>query len=164
VPTLIITEVVLIYIENKSSQELLNWMTSFFENVSIVNYEMINPHDSFGKMMVSNIQVRIKILNWFEERGCKLLGIKDCDSLIRQKERLSDAGFKRIEAYTILEVYNKYVDLLERQRIAKLEIFDEFEEWELIQSHYCFVLASNFDADGPFVHFYKAIVMNSEIA
>jgi tRNA wybutosine-synthesizing protein 4 len=30
----------------------------------------------------------------------------------------------------------------ERSRIEKLEIFDEFEEWDLLQSHYCLCLSA----------------------
>lgn len=29
----------------------------------------------------------------------------------------------------------------EKSRIEALEMFDEFEEWELLQSHYCITLA-----------------------
>ena len=28
----------------------------------------------------------------------------------------------------------------ERTRVEKIEMFDEFEEWELLQSHYCICL------------------------
>lgn len=38
------------------------------------------------------------------------------------------------------EVYYKKLDQNERSRIEKLEIFDEFEEWELLQNHYCLCL------------------------
>ena len=30
----------------------------------------------------------------------------------------------------------------EKTRIEKLELFDEFEEWDLLQSHYCICLAA----------------------
>lgn len=32
------------------------------------------------------------------------------------------------------------LDLAALRRIQRLEIFDEFEEWDLIQSHYCIAL------------------------
>ena len=37
-------------------------------------------------------------------------------------------------------VYNEKLDTNERHRIEKLEIFDEFEEWEMLQRHYCLCL------------------------
>ena len=38
------------------------------------------------------------------------------------------------------DVYLKKLDPAERSRIEQLEIFDEFEEWDLLQSHYCLCL------------------------
>lgn len=54
------------------------------------------------------------------------------------------------EAYNMSVVYNKKLDEKERHRIEKIEIFDEFEEWELLQKHYCLCLGkriSNPDLD-----------------
>ncbi|KAJ1498709.1 hypothetical protein HMI54_012454 [Coelomomyces lativittatus] len=59
-----------------------------------------------------------------------------------------EAHTKRLETYfTDLFVmdmntfWSKHVSEEEKQRITKLEIFDEIEEWQLISKHYCFVLA-----------------------
>jgi hypothetical protein len=43
-----------------------------------------------------------------------------------------DCGFTKAEGFNMNEVYNKKLDKTERLRIEKLEIFDEFEEWELL--------------------------------
>jgi len=40
-----------------------------------------------------------------------------------------------------LQVYNKCIDPVDRRRIEKLELFDEFEEWRLIQGHYFLAVA-----------------------
>lgn len=45
---------------------------------------------------------------------------------------LEVAGMKEVEAFDMNEVYYKKLDAKERARIEKLEIFDEFEEWELL--------------------------------
>ena len=58
-----------------------------------------------------------------------------------------EAGFTDIEGYPMIEVYNNYLDVNEKTRIEKLELFDEFEEWELIQNHYCLILASKWDKE-----------------
>lgn len=50
------------------------------------------------------------------------------------------AGMTFAECYNMNEVYYKKLDQAERLRIEKLEIFDEFEEWELLQKHYCLCL------------------------
>ena len=39
------------------------------------------------------------------------------------------------------KVYTFHLDAAERIRIEKLEMFDEFEEWQLLQNHYCLTLA-----------------------
>lgn len=130
VQTFIMTECVLVYMEPEDSRALANLCGSFFENAAILNYEMINPHDNLGKVMVENV----------EARGCKLLGLKEIDSIEEEKKRFTNAGFTKVQGVTMLDFYNKYADKDERQRIEKIEIFDEFEEWNLLQSHYCLVL------------------------
>jgi len=129
-PTLILTECVLVYMEPEHSQNLVNFCTKFFENCAIINYEMINPHDSFGKVMVENI----------EDRGCKLLGLREIDSIEKQKQRFLKGGFEKVFGVTMLEFWEKYAEKAERARIEKIEIFDEFEEWNILQSHYCVIL------------------------
>lgn len=44
------------------------------------------------------------------------------------------------ECYNMSQIYAKRLEQTEKQRIEKLEIFDEFEEWELLQKHYCVCL------------------------
>jgi len=132
VQTFIMTECVLVYMEPKHSRALVNFCGSYFENVAILNYEMINPHDALGKVMVENVKAR----------GCKLLGLQEIDTIEEEEKRFTNAGFTKVKGITMLEFYNKYADEGERQRIEKIEIFDEFEEWNMLQSHYCLVLGS----------------------
>jgi tRNA wybutosine-synthesizing protein 4 len=47
----------------------------------------------------------------------------------------------------MLRVHNSFLDDEERRRIEKIEMFDEFEEWELLQSHYCITIGSKFTDD-----------------
>ena len=44
------------------------------------------------------------------------------------------------ECYNMSQIYAKKLEQTEKHRIEKLEIFDEFEEWELLQKHYCVCL------------------------
>lgn len=50
------------------------------------------------------------------------------------------AGMETVECYNMSQIYAKRLDQNERLRIEKLEIFDEFEEWELLSKHYCICL------------------------
>ena len=53
-------------------------------------------------------------------------------------------GMSSAECFNMSKIYNSKMDSGERARIDKLEIFDEFEEWELLQSHYCLALGKRF--------------------
>jgi hypothetical protein len=37
----------------------------------------------------------------------------------------------------MMHVYGRYCDATDVRRIERIEMFDEFEEWTLMQSHYC---------------------------
>jgi tRNA wybutosine-synthesizing protein 4 len=50
------------------------------------------------------------------------------------------AKLSEAECYSMNDIYNKKLDKAEKLRIEKLEIFDEFEEWEMLQKHYCLCL------------------------
>ena len=69
-PTLVITECLLVYMNNKDSHTILNGFASLFPTIGFLNYEMITPEDKFGQQMVENIEMR----------GCSLLGLTDCPS------------------------------------------------------------------------------------
>lgn len=114
-----------------------------------MNYEMIEPFDSFGQTMLNNLM----------ERGCDLLGIEDCPTLAAQSKRMeeclstyekgeADAALKLgAETITMNTVYDQRLDKIEKARIEKLEIFDEFEEWVLLQSHYCICVGKRYAAE-----------------
>ena len=138
-PTLLITECLMIYMPGTDSQAVYNWVRDYFTgDLASVNYEMINPDDQFGRMMVSNL----------EERGCQLLGIHDCPTVEAQIARMQDvlgkSGTARVktECLPMHRIYNLRLNGEgEKTRIERIEMFDEFEEWELLQSHYCICLA-----------------------
>jgi len=46
------------------------------------------------------------------------------------------------------QIFNSLLNPSESQRISKVEIFDEFEEWTIMQGHYCIVLATKDNGDG----------------
>jgi [phosphatase 2A protein]-leucine-carboxy methyltransferase len=52
-PTLLITECLMIYMPGAESLSVYNWVRDYFTgDLATVNYEMINPDDPFGRMMV----------------------------------------------------------------------------------------------------------------
>jgi O-methyltransferase involved in polyketide biosynthesis len=73
-PTLVMTECLLIYLENKDSNAILKFLAENFDSapyLSLLNYEMILPFDQFGQTMINNLR----------ERGCDLLGIEGCPTM-----------------------------------------------------------------------------------
>ena len=48
------------------------------------------------------------------------------------------AGWEVASAKDLDDIYEKELGAEELQRVAKLELFDEFEEWHMISQHYTY--------------------------
>eukprot|EP01121_Diplochlamys_sp_Union-15-3_P001050 TRINITY_DN10911_c0_g1_i1.p1 TRINITY_DN10911_c0_g1~~TRINITY_DN10911_c0_g1_i1.p1 ORF type:complete len:338 (-),score=47.05 TRINITY_DN10911_c0_g1_i1:27-1013(-) len=133
-PTLILSECVLVYLTVEASGNLIRWASATFLDCLLILYEPIKPNDNFGKMMIQNMQ----------SRGCPLLSVTAFPTLESQKNRFLSLGWQNVYAVDMNYVYNNLLDTAENERVEKLEIFDELEEWFLIHSHYCLALAVHF--------------------
>jgi tRNA wybutosine-synthesizing protein 4 len=136
-PTLFVSECVLVYVTPQASGELIAWAGNTFSKSAFCTYEQILPDDAFGSMMIRNLK----------SRGIELVGIHGHPTLLSQIERFKNRSWKRVEAFDMLNVYHKLLSPTELKRIEKLEIFDEFEEFHLMMAHYAFTLAVNGDDD-----------------
>ena len=125
--------------KSEDSEKLLHTISGLFPHVALLNYEMINPDDQFGRVMIENL----------EERGCSLQGIRECPTTKAQEDRLlrvlklhtNEGAECEAESVGMAAVYNERLNgENERTRIEKLEMFDEFEEWTMLQNHYCLTL------------------------
>lgn len=131
VPTLILAECVLAYIEAQHSDSLLESLSSHYDNLSFLNYDMIQPNDPFGRTMISNLRLR----------NVELKGIVSYPSITSQLDRFR-RFFERADGYNMLVIYNGHTNRQEKERIERIEWMDEFEEWNLLMEHYCMVIGS----------------------
>lgn len=133
-PTFVLLECVLVYMDSKNAFNILEWLAQPLQTAACVIYDPINPNDAFGKQMMVNLQ----------SRGSPLLGI--LPSKEAQIERLLQSGWTTAQSMQMSDVYRTSIPIEERRRTERLEIFDEFEEWNLIQQHYCIALGLKDDS------------------
>lgn len=138
VPTLFISECVLIYMKPEESDNIIEMLCESFEGVRMfVNYDQIEPYDPFGKQMVSHIA----------RRGCPLLGIDRYPTSGSQQSRFEKLGWTNVKALNMNEYYRNYLEMDVRKRIERIEMLDELEEWTMLMQHYCLLWAITGDMD-----------------
>ncbi|ESP01195.1 hypothetical protein LOTGIDRAFT_139773, partial [Lottia gigantea] len=130
-PTLILSECVLTYMTRRCSTSVVGWGSETFSNSIFVLYEQIHPNDAFGLFMQ----------NHFHMVGSPLKCINSYPTIDSQKQRFLKQGWKWCESYNMNQFYYKLLTEEERQKVEKLEPFDEHEEWHVKCSHYMILIA-----------------------
>ncbi|ESN92370.1 hypothetical protein HELRODRAFT_89574, partial [Helobdella robusta] len=125
-PTLLLSEVVLTYINPSSADKLITWSCAFFSNAIFISYEQIYPHDEFGNFMCEH----------FKSIGSPLKCINKYPTLSSQVQRYCNLGYESSIACSMAHYYIHHIKDSEKFRIFKLEQFDEDDEWYLKCSHY----------------------------
>lgn len=130
-PTIIISECCLVYLAPSAADTVALYFTQHLfpttTPLGLVLYEPINPHDAFGKVMVSNLA----------SRGIVLQTLRKYGSLEAQAARMKAYGFEGSGEADVKTLWEVGVEKKEKERIAGLEMMDEVEEWELLAGHYC---------------------------
>lgn len=130
-PTLIISECVLVYLQKEHCLDLLQTLSQHFHNSAIISYDMLNPSDRFGRIMQQNIAFA----------GYCVPGFFDFPSLESQEMKFLSSNWTCARAMTMLQAYESLIPKDELKRVSRLEIFDEVEEWQMLMSHYSLSLA-----------------------
>ncbi|PBP27112.1 leucine carboxyl methyltransferase [Diplocarpon rosae] len=135
VPTLIISECCLCYLDVDTSRDVVKWFADRIPSLGIVLYEPIGVDDSFGQVMVSNLS----------SRGITMPTLQQYKTLADQKARLLELGLNGNgedggqEAETIENIWQNWVPSSEKERVDRLEGLDEVEEWQMLARHYSLV-------------------------
>ncbi|KAF9902734.1 hypothetical protein EC991_004585 [Linnemannia zychae] len=140
-PTLFLSECVLIYIQPGDSDAIVDWVGTNMDASLFVVYEQINPTDAFGAMMLRNLKAR----------NIELPGIHAYPSLKSQEERFTSRGWQAAKAVNMNKLHESLCEQ-ELRRISSLEIFDEVEEWQLLADHYCVAWAYQANPRQPEAH------------
>lgn len=130
-PTILVTECVLIYLTQEHSTVLLKWAAGIFPTAMFINYEQVNMTDRFGQIMIENLQ----------SRKCNLIGVEHCKSLETQKDRFLQNGWETATALDMVKVYTS-LPPADVKRIEALEFLDEKELLEQLLQHYCLCWAT----------------------
>lgn len=132
-PTLMISECCLCYLEIPTASAVLQWFVDRTPSLGVVLYEPIGVQDAFGQMMVENLAAR----------GIVMPTVQKYKTLDDQVERMRGLGFGGGEgganAVTIEQVWEKWISGDERERVDDLEGLDEVEEWQMLARHYSVV-------------------------
>lgn len=132
-PTLILSEIVLVYLDADQGNKIIKWFCdNLVSQCTFLVFEHTMPTDPFGEMMLKNLH----------ERGILLKSIMEYPTVKKQQERYLQLGFKSVLGFDLGQAYDQLVPHEEKLRISKLEILDELEEWILLCSHYCFIIAT----------------------
>lgn len=130
-PALFVSECVMVYMEPSDSAPLLRWIGATCKRAGFVLYEQIRPHDAFGRMMAKNLA----------ERGIGLKSYEAYPTLEAQTARFLAMGFEACSAVDMNAATAALVPPERLRAVSRVEMFDEFEEWTMMEGHYCLVTA-----------------------
>uniref|UniRef100_A0A3P8UDW8 tRNA wybutosine-synthesizing protein 4 n=1 Tax=Amphiprion percula TaxID=161767 RepID=A0A3P8UDW8_AMPPE len=131
-PTLILSEVVLTYMETQRSDAVISWAAKLLPQSLFVMYEQIHPHDAFGRIMQEH----------FLKLNSTLHALQQYPDTSAQRQRFLDKGWDQCVCLDMNDFYLGLVPEEERGRVESLEPFDEYEEWHQKCSHYFILTAS----------------------
>ncbi|KAL0205736.1 hypothetical protein P9112_001043 [Eukaryota sp. TZLM1-RC] len=142
-PTLFLFECVVTYLDPDNMNDSLSKISEQFQKCYCFLYDPFRSHTTFGTIMLRNISARVS-------SSCPSL--QRYKTLVDFKQRMCNVGFKWVVAGDLLTMEKSVVDEKEIARLLKLEPFAEVEEYQMLLSHYCVIVAGN-DLDNGLITF-----------
>lgn len=136
VPTLVLSECVLVYMKKEATEQLAAELAQIMQGDALwLTYDMINPDDVYGRNMIRNLQAV----------GFQIPGLTDFPTLEDQKNRFLLSGWADARSCSMRFYYDKLLPVECKQRIFKIEMMDEVEEWNMLMDHYSLTIATKGD-------------------
>lgn len=135
IPTLVLSECVLCYLNPSENESILKYWRSRVSKLSVLIYEPISLNDLFGLTMVENLS----------KRGINLLTINEFPTLQSKLEFMKKVGFSTVRITDLSRIggfNNQNGWFNDQQGIKNLEFIDEIEEIRLLLMHYCLIYSS----------------------
>jgi [phosphatase 2A protein]-leucine-carboxy methyltransferase len=130
IPTLVVSEAVLCYIESNISNEIISTLQCHFHQGAIAIYDPIGGEGSFGDVMVENLRIR----------NLRMPSLLEFNTLEKYEQRLLQSGITNVKIDDTYTIYNNWIADDEKKRVSRLEFLDEIEELKLLLEHYCLAL------------------------
>ena len=93
--TIVICECLLVYIDEKTTIEMLSSLVKRFDNIYLLQYDLIGPDDPFGNEMVENLKTR----------NIELRGFNDVKNIEDQINRLKKVDLEDINIVDMFHIY-----------------------------------------------------------
>lgn len=135
-PTLFLTECVLVYMPSADSNTIIKWIADTFKDAFFINYEQLNMSSTFGHVMIENLKLR----------ECELPGVDMCENTETQEKRFTDNGWTAANCVSMWNVFHM-LPQSDVERIKRLEFLDEMELLQQLLSHYCLCWAYKSDVN-----------------
>jgi len=137
--TLFVFECVLMYLTKHNVQELLSFISKTCRLAVVVIYDPLILEDSFGQVMLQHL-IRARLI---KQEQSSLLATRTLDSMITMLRQ--QCGFDIAIGANMVDAYDTILSHAQRMHANHCEMLDELEEWHLLMSHYCLVVATKFN-------------------
>ena len=125
-PTLLLCECILVYMSPSVSSALIQWFRDFFAQGILggIVYEMFGLKDSFGRVMVDNLKVKLfRIISLLhlssircQARNVTLPGAEPYPDFNSLPTRFLNLGFSMSRAHTLRQIRTNYIERAELER------------------------------------------------